>query len=251
MAHRGVYRRSHEYQGTTRRLVVATFAEGEAPATAGVIGGFQRSRRLLVRRGVYRTYVQAVTTQRAIASGEPGSVTVSAPPLSLSLSLHAPTVTAVNTGTAVSVSVPPATLTYQLYAPALLGDVLITTPAATLTFTLHAPRINPVDEPGGAGGGYKRSRVGHRYPRWVIVEGKRYRVGSAREEAELLARLREEREAQAKAAEAAQEAARAAQITRKAKRIKRREEKLEPDVEAEWLEFLKQEDEEILSLLVD
>lgn len=106
--------------------------------------------------------------------------------------------------------------------------------------------VEPTTPALGGGGGHKKSRVASRYPRWILVDGQRFRVNSAREEAELLARLRNERE---KAAETAQEPVEAEQARRVARRIKRREEKLEPDVAAEWLELLKQEDEELLSLL--
>lgn len=110
--------------------------------------------------------------------------------------------------------------------------------------------VEPEPEKLGGGGGYKKyAKRPSRYPRKVSVNGDLYVVQSAAEEAALLNRLRKEAEAKASAAEAASKPIAAKKARRLAKRIERREEKLE-QAQDTWLEHLKREDEELISLLV-
>ena len=94
-----------------------------------------------------------------------------------------------------------------------------------------------------AGVGKKR-----RYPRWVLINGKRHRVESAEQERQLLQAMADRANDDAKLAEALGDT-QIAQVARKrAIRIRKRIPEVQ-NREAEWLAQLIAEDEEIIALL--
>jgi hypothetical protein len=102
------------------------------------------------------------------------------------------------------------------------------------------------DKPGGSPSRAKRRRTS-RYPRWIVVDGKRYRVASAAEEAALLARLLGDakEEAQAVAADAAPSSPKVKRVRQRVKRIEKRIEQ----AERTWEQYLDDEDEELVEML--
>lgn len=90
-----------------------------------------------------------------------------------------------------------------------------------------------------AGGRSKR-----RYPRWVVVDGHRYRVNSPEEERQLLLAMMD----RAREVEATGTHEETRKAIKRQLRLKARIEKVD-DSEAQWLEYLHQQDEEILLLL--
>jgi hypothetical protein len=95
------------------------------------------------------------------------------------------------------------------------------------------------------GGG--KSKQGRHYPRWVVVNGQRYYVNNAEEERRLLRLLQEKTEEAAKIAAALGDETLAKQATKRAVRIEKRQKTVD-DREAEWLQRLQDEDEELLVL---
>lgn len=89
-----------------------------------------------------------------------------------------------------------------------------------------------------------RSKYRRRYPRWVQVDGERYRVNSPEEERQLLQALLD----RARTIEATGTHAEAQQAIRRQVRLKTRIEKVD-DSETQWLEALRAADEEILLLM--
>ena len=102
------------------------------------------------------------------------------------------------------------------------------------------------DKPGGSPSKARRRRKS-RYPRWIVVDGKRYRVASAAEEAALLARLLGEvkEEAQAVVADAAPSSPKVKRVRQRVKRIEARIEQ----AERTWEQHLDDEDEELMEIL--
>ena len=94
-----------------------------------------------------------------------------------------------------------------------------------------------------AGVGKKR-----RYPRWILINNKRFRVDSAEEERQLLQAMADRANDDAKLAEALGDSSIAQVARKRAIRIRKRI----PEVanrETEWLAQLIAEDEEIIALL--
>lgn len=95
-----------------------------------------------------------------------------------------------------------------------------------------------------AGAGSSKRKRQRKYPRWVVIEGQRFRVNSPEEERALLQAMLERAQTQAEAAPPAQ----AKVATRKAIRIAKRLETVD-DSEAMWLQRLREMDEELLILV--
>ena len=98
-----------------------------------------------------------------------------------------------------------------------------------------------------AGGG--ASRRARKYPRWVVINGQRFRVWNAEEERQLLQAMAERAEVAAKTAEALGDKPLAKEALRRKVRIEKRIATVD-DREQEWLRRLMDEDEEILTILV-
>ena len=92
------------------------------------------------------------------------------------------------------------------------------------------------------GGG--RSKYRRRYPRWAQIDGKRYRVNSPEEERQLLQAMLD----RARTVEATGTHAEAQQAIKRQVRLKTRIKKVD-DSEAQWLERLREMDEELLVLM--
>jgi len=146
----------------------------------------------------------------------------------------------------------PAFATYDITA---LETITVTVPhqalqttsgtdvTATPTFDVT---VRADDKPGGNPSKAKRRRTS-KYPRWVVVDGQRYRVYSAAEEAALLARLLGEvqEEAQAVAADAAPSSPAVKRVRQRVKRIEARIEQ----AERTWEQHLDDEDDELMEIL--
>jgi len=87
-----------------------------------------------------------------------------------------------------------------------------------------------------------------RYPRWVIIDGQRYRVENANQERQLLQAMADRANDNAKLAEALGDSEVAAVARKRAIRVKARLPEVD-NREAEWMAQLIAEDEEIISLL--
>lgn len=94
------------------------------------------------------------------------------------------------------------------------------------------------------GGGKKRKQA-RKYPRWVVINGERFKVWSAEEERQLLQVMSDRAADAAKIAEAVGDEVLAKQARKKAVTIKQRIHKVD-NREAEWLAQLQEEDDEIL-----
>ncbi len=92
-------------------------------------------------------------------------------------------------------------------------------------------------------GGGKSKRRRH-YPRWVVIDGKRFRVNSPEEERALLMAMLD----RARAIEATGSFPEVAKAKRRAVRIQKRIESVD-DSEAQWLARLRELDEELIFLL--
>lgn len=92
------------------------------------------------------------------------------------------------------------------------------------------------------GGKSKRKR---QYPRWVVIDGQRFRVNSPAEERALLEAMLD----RARSVEATGSHPEAKAATKRIRRIIKRIEKV-PDAEAMWVQRLRDMDEELI-LLVD
>ena len=97
-----------------------------------------------------------------------------------------------------------------------------------------------------AGGGPRKRRVLRKYPRWVLIDGKRHKVYNAAEEQALLAAYRAELQQQELAIAADAPAAPA--LKRVRQKIRRVEQRID-EAEFNWAQLLDEEDEEIVVLL--
>lgn len=100
----------------------------------------------------------------------------------------------------------------------------------------------PVVEEAQEGGG--KSRRKRKYPRWVMIEGQRFRVNSPEEERALLLAMME----RAREVEATGTHPEVQKAKKTLKRIKKRLPKVEQS-EDDWKQQLKQMDEELLLLV--
>ena len=106
-----------------------------------------------------------------------------------------------------------------------------------------------VEETTEGGGKSKRRKALERrkYPRWVVINGQRYRVNSPEEERQLLQAMLDRAQEQVQQAEdAGKEPPK--QAKKQARLLARRIEKAE-DAEAAWLRRLREMDEELIILL--
>ena len=106
----------------------------------------------------------------------------------------------------------------------------------------------PDAAPGGGPGGKKRRRTS-RYPRWILIDGKRIQVANAQEERRLLEAYQARLEAE-KAALEAQDApqAKIAPLRVKVARTERRIDEAD-EREAEWKAKLRRIDSELVLML--
>lgn len=129
----------------------------------------------------------------------------------------------------------------------LYGGPRAEIPETTAKDEIAPPVVEDVAPPGGGRGGKKRRTS--RYPRRVSIDGVLYWVNSAEEERRLLEeyRARLEREALELALEDAPKA-KVAKARMKVVRVQRRVEAVD-DRDAAWLDYLREEDEIIISAI--
>ena len=93
-------------------------------------------------------------------------------------------------------------------------------------------------------GGSSKSKRGRKYPRWVVIDGQRFRVNSPEEERQLLLAMLD----RAKEVEATAAPAEAKQARKRIIRIEKRVKAVD-DSEAQWMQRLREMDEELLLLI--
>lgn len=118
-----------------------------------------------------------------------------------------------------------------------------------LGFAGGGPAVTPpVVEETETGGGKSRRKQGRKYPRWVVINGQKFRVNNADEERQLLQAMQERADVAAKTAEALGDKKLAKEAKKRAIRIEARQKQVD-DREQEWLARLREEDEELLVML--